>query len=377
MRHDDSIFYLFQRPANRTTRASENSFPRKANLMKYDSFDTNADDEPGYADDDSQQDNETATGGAGFVTKKHGSTVDHITVVANPVDADLLADLATVPEQEQIEVRRGKKAEDDEEREPESRRDAAVVKQQNKEKLAAAQASFGKLPKLPKGPANDNFRPVVSWPLMDQLTRSTFEPDRERRTKNIISARYLRDLIDMAGADALANDNDCEVQRTESGKAWFEHGQTLDRKKVIYDNKNGESDAERYSGPVRTAKNSVLVSNSGFGSNRDDPFPVRVMAAREELDAIITAVGPLWPSLFAAVSENATMTDIGLALGAKSALAPTFGSLIIRLAMTAAMEALSRRNEVKDELRKTTPLPVKSRGSFWNQTSGPIMRVAA
>jgi hypothetical protein len=291
----------------------------------------------------------------------------------------VLADLATVPEQEQIEVRRGKSAEDDEEREPELTRkiSPAIVKQQNKEKLAAALADFGKLPKLAKEPANDNFKPTVLWPLMDQLTRRTFEPDKERRTKLIVTARYIRDLIDMASANALGNDNDCEVQRTESGKAWFEHGQTLDRKKVIFDEKDGESDAERYSGSVRTAKNSVLVSNSGFDLNRDDPFPVRVMAAREELDLIIAAVGPLWPSLFAAVSENATLTDIGLALGAKSFQAPHVGTLFIRLALSAAIDALSRFNEVKDEPRRTTPLPIKSRGSFWNQSSGPVMKVAA
>jgi hypothetical protein len=347
--------------------------------MKHDFFDTNADDEPDYLDQDNneQEYSQTQREGARFVKEKHSRTADHVTVVANPVDADLLP--LPESEQEQIEVRRGATAEDDEEREPELPRVVApsTAKQQIKKKLDAALADFGKLPKLPKEPANDNFRPVVSWPLMDQLTRKTFEPDKERRTKNIVSARYLRDLIDLAGADGLGNDNDCEVQRTESGKAWFEHGQTLDRKKVVYDNKNGESDAERYSGSVRTAKKSGPVSNSGFDLYRDDPFPVRVMEARKELDAIITAVGPLWPSLFAAVSENATITDIGLALGAKRFQASREGTRIIRLAMTAAMEALSRRNEVKDEPRRTIPLPVKSRGSFLNQSSGPVIRIAA
>jgi hypothetical protein len=327
--------------------------------------------------DSIHEENETATKGAYHVKKKHGRTVDHTTVSANPVDADLLADLATVPEQEQIEVRRGKKAEDDEEREPELPRAVApaIVKQQNKERLAAAQADF-KLPKLPKEASNDNFKPVVSWPLMDQLTRSTFEPDKERRTKMIVRARYIRDLIDLAGADALGNDNDCEVQRTESGKVFFEHGQTLDRKKRTYDSRNGEQGADRHDGPIRTATKSLPVGNGGFDC--DDPFPVRLIAAREELGAIIAAVGPLWPSLFAAVSENATMTEIGLALGAKSALSPPFGSLIIRLALTAAMEALDRFNGIKDEPRRTTPLPDKARGgSYWNQASGPVMKVAA
>ncbi len=283
---------------------------------------------------------------------------------------------ATTPEREEAELRRGKKVEDDKETEPKLSRAVAstTAKQQFKEKLAAASKGFDfSLLKPPKSAANDNFKPVVSWPLMDQLTRRFFEPDEERRTKLIVTARYVRELIDLAGADSLGNDNDCEVQRTESGKVWFEHGQTLDRKKVIFDNKDGESDAERYSGSVRTAKKSGPVSNSGFDLGRDDPFPVRVMAARKELDIIIAAVGPLWPSLFATISENATMTDIGVSLGVKRFQAPREGTRIIRLALTAAMEALGRLNEVKDEPRRTTPMPEKSRGHFMNQSRNHVM----
>jgi hypothetical protein len=277
-------------------------------------------------------------------------------------------------------VRRGKKAEDDDGAEPELPRAVADAKarRQAKEKLAAAQAKFGKLPKSPKEPANDNFRPTVSWPLMDQLTRKTFEPDKERRTKNIISARYLRELIDTAEADSLGSSvylpgksapTDFDMQRMESGKVWFEHGQTLDRRKVTYDNKNGEADAERYSGSVRTAKKSLPVGSGGF----DLPFPVRALAAREELDAIIAAVGPLWPYLLQAISYNATMTDIGLSRGVKRFQAPYVGTATIRLALTAAMEALDRLNGINDEPRRTTPMPEKSRGHFLNLARGPVI----
>jgi hypothetical protein len=345
-------------------------------MKSLNSYDTDIDDEPAIQDNDEGQDeNETKRLGGTFVKKKHGSTIDHATGSAIPTDADVLP-TPDDPEQEETEVRRGKKVEDDDEAAPELPRDVApkTAKQQVKEKLAAAQAKFGKLPKEPKA-ANDNFRPMVSWPLMDQLTRRTFEPDRERRTKLIVTARYIRDLIDLAGADSLGNDNDCDVQRTESGNVYFEHGQTVDRRKVTYDNKDGEADAERYSGSVRRAKKSLPVGN---GVNRDDPFPVRVMAAREELDVIIAAVGPmLWPSLQAAISENATMTDIGLALGVKRFQAPREGTAIIRRTLTAAMEALGRINEIKDEPRRPTPLPDKSRGSFWNQSSGPVIKIAA
>jgi hypothetical protein len=186
-----------------------------------------------------------------------------------------------------------------------------IAKTQAKEKLAAAEAKFGKLPKekKPKKPANDNYRPTVSWPLMDQLTRRTFEPDRERRTKLIVTARYLRELVDSVEADSLglsvhlpgkSAPTDFDVQRTESGKVYFEHGQTLDRRKVIYDNKNGEANAERYSGSVRTAKKSLPVGNGGF----DLPFPVRVLSAREELDAVVAAVGLHWPYLLLAIGAK-------------------------------------------------------------------------
>ena len=190
--------------------------------MKTDSYDTDIDNEPDFAqDNEAHEENETKRMGSRFVKAKHDSTVDHVTVPANPLDADVLP----VPEseEEQTEVRRGKKVEDDEEKETELPRAVApkTAKQQVKEKLAAATAKFGKLPKLPKEAANDNFKPVVSWPLMDQLTRNTFEPDRARRTKLIATARYIRDLIDMASADGLGNENDCEVQRTESSSIFF------------------------------------------------------------------------------------------------------------------------------------------------------------
>jgi hypothetical protein len=217
----------------------------EAIFMKTLDFDENDSDSDKYDNDNESPHEEsiTVTEGAKFVKQKFKSTADSVTVLANPLDADLLP-------------RPDEQAEDDEETGPALPRDVApaIVKQRNKEKLAAALASFGKLPNLPRTPSNDNFRPVVSWPLMDQLTRKTFEPDQESRTKLIATARYIRDLIDMASADASGNNKDCEVQRTESGKVFFEHGQTLDRKKRTYDTKNDEKGAERYDGVARTAR---------------------------------------------------------------------------------------------------------------------------
>jgi hypothetical protein len=340
------------------------------NGIEYDDNEIEASDDRLDDNDESQNENQTNRLGAAIVKKKHGSTIDRATVSATPLDTDLLP---TAQDSDADDV-------ESEELEPELPRAVApaTAKQQIKEKLADAQKQFGKLPKEQKTPANDNFRPTVSWPLMDQLTRSSFEPDRERRTKNIVSARYLRELIDTVEADSLGSSvhlpgksapTDFDVQRTDSGGVYFEHGQTLDRRKVTYETKNGELDAERYSGSLRTAKKSLPVGNSGF----DLPFPVRVLAAREELEAVIVGVGPLWPFLSQAISHDVTMTHIGVRLGVKRYQAPGYGTVIIRLALTAAMDALNRFNELKDEPVRSVPMPEKSRGHFLNLTRGPVI----
>ena len=332
----------------------------ESNLMDYD---FNKDDEVLDVADSAHEDRDDDVRiGKKIAREKKYHAARVVTVSATPLDADLLP-VAEI-EQDNVEVR------------PELLRavDFPTAKQQMNAALAAAKATF-KLPPEPKVPSNDNFKPVVSWPLIDQLTRATFEPDRERRMKLIATARFIRELIDMARADLLGDEKDCEVQRAESGKVFFGQGMTLDRKKRTYDARNGEQGAERHDGPIRTAKKSLPIDN---GINRDDLFSVRRIAAREELDVIIAGVGPLWPSLESVISDNATMTDVGKSLGAKGGRAPSVGTSRIRLAMTAAMEALSQRNEVKDEPRRAIPMPDKSRGSFYNQTrAGSVMKVAA
>jgi hypothetical protein len=247
------------------------------------------------------------------------------------------------------------------------------AKQQLKDKTKAAKATF-ELPKLPKDAANDNYRPIVSWPLMDQLTRSTFEPNKERRSKYAVTARYIRELIDLTESDPLGNDKDCDVQRTESGSVHFDHGLTLDRKKTNHDKKNGEPEAQRFDGALRTVKKSTSVDNRVSPS---DPFALRVIAAGQELDAIRQYIGSaLWPLLVDAISDNASFTDIGLRLGYKGGQAPPVGSAMIRLALSAAIDALATLNWLRDEPHQPTPLPDKSRGSFWNQTTGPVRKAA-
>jgi hypothetical protein len=79
----ESISY--SRPATATAA----SYLKESQLTK-NSLDYTEEDEAGYGDDDLQQDNETATEGARFVKQKHGRTVDHVTVAAEPHDANVL-----------------------------------------------------------------------------------------------------------------------------------------------------------------------------------------------------------------------------------------------------------------------------------------------
>jgi hypothetical protein len=345
------------------------------NGIEYDDNEIVDDDEILDADNDNEPEyGETEREGGPCLREKHRRTVDHTTVTATATDADILPVAEPDPQ-----------VEDEAETILPRKVSPAIVKQQSKARLNAAVAQFGKLPKLPKEPANDNRRQTVSWPLMDQLQRRTFEPDEEIRLKLIATARYVRELINTVEADSLGESvhllgnktsTDYAFQRTDSGKAFFENGQTLDRKKVIYDTKNGEADAERHSGSVRTASKSGTVSNSGFDPHRDDPFPVRVMAAREELHVVIAFVGPLWPSLLATLDDNFTLTEVGQRLGSKSGVqASGVGTVIIRLALMAALEAIDTIKGIDD--RRPTPMPDKSRGSFRNQTRGPVIKIAA
>jgi hypothetical protein len=307
--------------------------------------------------DSTQEENETTTEGAPLVKTKFKHTVDDAGGAATPLDPDC-------PSIENIEPT----IEDDKSGSDLFRLVAPrTVKKQNREKLADAMNIFGPFSVLkqagsktaPAGlPANDNFKQKESWPLIDQMTRITFERDTARRAELISAARHIRELIDIAGSDSLglsihlpnkAACTDYALQRTESGNVHYENGQTLDRKKRTHDAKNGEANAERYDGAVRKSDKAGPVSNGGFDLYRDDPFPARKIAARMELDEIIACVGPLWLPLADAVSAGATMTDIGAALGAKHTQASGVGTAIIKLALPAAMEAINRFNERSDE----------------------------
>ena len=75
------------------------------------------DDQIKDSEEEGQGESVTQRLGVACVKKKHRSMIDHETGTANPLNADVLPEPDS--EEEEVEVRRGKKVEDDEEHETE------------------------------------------------------------------------------------------------------------------------------------------------------------------------------------------------------------------------------------------------------------------
>jgi hypothetical protein len=235
---------------------------------------------------------------AKLIKNRHNNHIDRDTVAASRTDQDVVTDI--IDNIDTIE-RVAKSASLLRHVAPEA------AKHQRDTRLAAAKQGFDmsllKIKPVPV-PANDNivqtlpvpvndnavsFKETESWPLIDQLNRTIFEPDETKRQKFIGTVHHIRDLIDTARADPLGLSvhrpgkeatPDHDLQRMESGKVWFEQSQTLDRRERTYDYRDGEIDAKRFDGPVRTAKRSPGAVSNGFDSNRDDPFAQRRIDAQ-------------------------------------------------------------------------------------------------
>lgn len=244
-------------------------------------------------------------------------------------------------------------------------------------KLAEAIVNFGPLKmKTAKATANDNYRGKESWPIMEQLVRPTFERDKFKRAKMVAAVHRIRHLVDTTSLDVLGlavhvvgkdAPVDFDLQRNDDGKVVYEAGLTLDREPQTHNAKNGETNAKRHDGAVRTARGG-RVDNSGYDPNRDDPAVFRVIDASDELEEIIISTGPLWLSLYAAACHNKTSTEIGEATGAKHAQASGVGTAILRMALEAAIGTIERYAQGMDEasylqwLRKQPPgTPVSAR----------------
>ncbi len=223
--------------------------------------------------------------------------------------------------------------------------DYSVLKEEKKPKLSVPIA------------ANDNsvvgHRETESWPLMEQLHRTVFEPDAVKRQKFIGTVQYIRELVDIAGTDAMGlavhrpgkkPTVDHDVDRSNSGKVYYHQGQTLDRKGLTWVRKNGEDTARRFDGAVRTSLRSERIIRDA-GKGREDHFSERRLDAQNQLDDLAAVVGPLWLPLMTAVCENAGFTEIAAALGYKQ---PVAGNVIIKLALEVATKQIEAMHTATD-----------------------------
>ncbi|MET4041589.1 hypothetical protein [Bradyrhizobium sp. RT6a] len=263
----------------------------------------------------------------------------------------------------------------------------AVAKRGTKERLAKARQEFdmsvlkeNKKPKAAIVPANDN-EPAPNWLVLEAINRIKDSAERVRRKD---TALYLRELVDTAGADALglsvhrpgkAASVDYDVDRSSSGKLIFHNGQTLDRKWREYSEKNGEPDAKRYDGSLRTSKRSAPVSG-GFDVVRDDPAAQRRLDAQMELEDLAAVVGPLWLPLMDAVCNNSGFTEIAARLGYSQ---PVVGSCIVMLALEVAAKHIEAYHDAKDfrDFVDTHGLPVTARRYMRAIADGGTLRLAA
>jgi hypothetical protein len=307
--------------------------------MKH-SLDTNIDDEPDYADDDLQQDNETATKGGPLVKRKHGRTADHITVSANALDADLLP----LPEPDQVE--------DDEDKEHELPRniDPTIVKQQNKERLKEAMKDFmfteaEKPPKIKEKAFED------SWHIRDQITRGNLGKDVKLKARHLSTIRRLRSdcylttldplgvSVHTPGKEACA---DFAMQKDNHGNVVYENGQSLDRKKAKSKRGDGVIEAP-HDGSVRKATRSGVAHE--FNVHRDEPLSFSIADAINTIEEISAGLGPLWPILKPVVCDNMMSAEVGYGFGKTDPQASAVGNVILTIAIGEAATIYDRIDE--------------------------------
>jgi hypothetical protein len=220
--------------------------------------------------------------------------------------------------------------------------DDAEAKRQRTAALAAAKFDYSLLEesepqKKPPVAANDNdagFKATESWPVIELLRRT-------KQQRLIETACRIRELVDATDSDAMghaihrpgkAPTVDYDVQRTKSGKVFFDVGQNYDQRETAF--------------APRVIERSQPISN-GF-SPSDEFFAQRQIDAQIELDEIKAAAGPLWKYLEVAICQNATATEIGAETGAKGTQAPGVGTAIIKIGLEAAKTVVDAFREDQD-----------------------------
>lgn len=311
-------------------------------------------------DDDLNSKRDRFVPGAVAVQKRYGSTIDSITVQPLAVDAELIGfdELNAEPPVRDTGGNVVRLVADE------------AAKRQSRSKLAEARKAFdmsvlNEKNAGAKPAANDN-EPVETWLLMEAINRKR-NPTERARLKD--TALYLRDRVDTAGTDPLGLSvhrpgkeptPDFDMDRTASGAIYYgETGMTLDRKRRRYTQKNGESDAERHDGPVRTSKRSAPIS-SGYNVFRDDPIVQHRLDAEIELEDLAAVVGPLWSPLMDAICRNTGFTEIAARWGYSQ---PVVGSFAVMLALEVAAKHIEGYREAESfrDFVETHSLPVAAR----------------
>lgn len=223
--------------------------------------------------------------------------------------------------------------------------------------------------------ANDNYRaPKESWHLRDAITRGNIGSENER-LPFLKTMHRLRYLLDESNRDPVGlsvhtpgkpTSTDYGPQKTADGKHIYLTGESLDRKKKNVEAQTG--DDERHIGAVRKASKSGPVDNSAFDPYRDDPLVFRQIDARQELDEVIAATGPLWVHLHKAVTDGAiTMEQVGISFGVtRGTKASGTGTAVMTVALRVATEAIDRTRMNSDSYIRwlrtqpdCTPVPAR------------------
>ena len=219
--------------------------------------------------------------------------------------------------------------------------------------------------------ANDNesgFKEVESWPLLEQLNRTTFEKDAGKREAYKATIHRIRSLVDAAEADVLGEaihrpgkppTPDYDQQRTEDGKVFLELGQSIVCRYGKNGPKVGEIITSRHKIQVRKFDKLPPISD-GFDVYRDDLFSERRIDAQNQLADLAAVVGPIWPMLRSAVCDKVGFTEISNQYGYPQ---PVVASAFIKLALTVSTKHFSELDKASDfrEYVSQRGIPVAAR----------------
>jgi hypothetical protein len=333
----------------------------------------------------------TATCGKKFARDEKYHYARVVTVSTKPLDADVLTvplpkqDKVEVPEQDEVELRRGKKAEDDEERETKPTVAPEIAKAQRSTKYTNAMQEWGTKLKRDEGMrVASGFKPkgkavksdveesskAEPWHVEEGIERGYIKGDKSRLNEALY--QFFNDFNGVADAFGIraANDEsspDHAIQIDNNGKPVFIGGMTYDRKRRSKpmegkEKKDGEMemasesrvrvrtmDGEGYDKTVkdkRTITSTGAVDCAGYNPARGDLLLAeRITDTKHRAEEVAVFVGPLLPELRKAVFENVSATEIGESLGFVQPQASAVGNALLQRALEAAADGYDRIRE--------------------------------